>query len=218
MTRSLAWLLAGVVAMGALLAYARYKGARAGQAEAELRTLTAAIDSGKAALARQRAQLARDSVARVAAEDAARIARQRAAAERARADSLGALVRILDDSTAVLAARDTVRLPPLVIAEITQLRATVLVQAEALRADTVAIARLTAELATARRIDSTGADVIRRLDVKVERLGDRGPWYARLARRLVPAVAAAGCGAIGAVVAGPAGAAIGAGGCALVTP
>lgn len=213
---TLPWLGALVLA-AALLVVTRCDARRDGIYEAKIALLDSAIAADRKEMSARAEQLTRDSLARVEAERAAATARSLAAAQKARSDSLDARVQLLD-STRVLAAGDTVTLPPLVIRDIAQLRATVLAQAEALQADTLQIHRLESELATSRQETADARRLIGHQDEKAAVLEEARPsWWRRLGHAVVRVGTTAGCGAIGAAVAGVPGAAIGAGACTILS-
>lgn len=216
MTRLTVWAVALAAAISVLVT-TRIDARREGVLVEKNRVLDSAIAADRQQLAATAERLARDSVARVAAGVAAATARRAAAAQKARSDSLDAAVRIVD-SGHVVAAGDTLALPPLIIRDLTELRSTVASQVEALHADTIAIHRLEAELATSREETAAARQLSSHVEEKVTALEDARPgWLHRLGGALVTAGTAAGCGAIGAVLGGPAGAAIGAAACVVVS-
>lgn len=207
--RGISWLAAGA-GVAALMLVSRCTGGSAAADKAKIAALTAQIAADSVRLEERRAQLVRDSVARVAAEQLAAAARREAAKQKARSDALDAQVRILSDSFAVLADRDTVALPPLVIRTLVEMRGTIASQAKALHADSLEKNRLHAELASARATIAAGDTLSGRRAEKIDVLEETRPrWWQRLGGAVVTAGSASGGAAVGAVVGGPAGAAVG---------
>lgn len=213
MNRAKLWLVGLAVAI-AVLVTSRIDAHNAGKLEEKNRVLDSTLTADRRALHDSLTKLRRDSVVTAQALQAAAAARMVAAAQKARADSLAKRVKVLSDSMVAVDGGEPVPVPRPVIVELLQLRQTVVDQAIALTADTVAIHALEVQLVTASGAIAAGTKLSGHQDDKVATLESARPnWLHRLGGALVTAGTAAGCGAIGAVIAGPAGAAIGAAAC-----
>lgn len=204
--------LVAFVAIGSLLFIAKCSGRSDGQLEAKVAALNTAIAADKDSIRLAKAQAARDSVARVAAELEATRLRAAADVQRRRADSLTKRIQIVSATAVSIDGAAPVELPPLVVAELTELRATVKMQAMALVADTAEINRLHDELSSAKNVTAKTENLGAHTEEKATLLEESRPsWWRRFGGTIVTGSCAAGGAVLGVVVGGPAGAAIGAG-------